>query len=204
MSGRIAGAFAAAALTVAAWAGASPSLPAPGPAPERAAQDRSQPVNPHAVAMAAFQDGVKQYMTLHHKLEGTLSPLPTESTPEQINKHQLALAQLIRSARRTAKPGDLFNPDMRIVIRTLMAQVFGGPDGAQLKAATMDENPGRIKIGINDRYPDAVPLSTVPPQVLKGLPKLPPELEYRFIGRALILFDTHAHVIVDIMENAIP
>jgi hypothetical protein len=29
-------------------------------------------------------------------------------------------------------------------------------------------------------------------------------LEYRFLGRALILLDTEAHLIVDLMENAIP
>ena len=37
----------------------------------------------------------------------------------------------------------------------------------------------------------------MPPQVLQALPKLPEELEYRFIGDRLILFDIHAHIIVD-------
>jgi hypothetical protein len=68
----------------------------------------------------------------------------------------------------------------------------------------MDENPGRIRIGVNDRYPDGVPLTMVPPPVLAGLPKLPADLEYRFLGRALILLDTEAQLIVDVMDNAIP
>jgi hypothetical protein len=42
----------------------------------------------------------------------------------------------------------------------------------------------------------------VPPQVLQQLPKLPEELEYRFIQRTLILFDPHAHIIADFMERA--
>jgi hypothetical protein len=178
------------------------STPSPAPAPpvEQAAQ-----VNPHAKAQAAFQESIKGYMALREKLERDLPPLAADAAPEELHKHQLALAARIRAARRTAKPGDIFNPDFRIVIRTLMSQVFGGPEGKQLRADIMDENPGRIRIGINDRYPDGVPLSTVPPQVLAGLPKLPPqELEYRFLGRALILLDIGAQLIVDLMENAIP
>ena len=46
----------------------------------------------------------------------------------------------------------------------------------------MDENPGRLQLQVNARYPESVPVSTVPPQVLQALPKLPEELEYRFIG----------------------
>ena len=49
-----------------------------------------------------------------------------------------------------------------------------------------------------------MPLSTVPPQVLEGLPKLPEELEYRFVGERLILLDPHAHIIVDYMERVFP
>ena len=50
---------------------------------------------------------------------------------------------------------------------------------------------------MNSRYPDTVPLTTVPPQVLQTLPKLTEDLEYRFVGDNLILLDGHAHVIVD-------
>lgn len=185
----------------AATASAPPREPTPAPP---AASQRTQAVNPHAKAMAAFQERVKEFLALKDKLRDGLPPLSKEATPEELYKHQVALSGRIREARRTAKPGDVFNPDMRVVIRTLMAQVFGGPDGRQLKADIMDENPGRIRVSINQRYPENVPLSTVPPQVLAGLPKLPPDLEYRFLGRALILLDTEAQLIVDLMENAIP
>jgi hypothetical protein len=67
----------------------------------------------------------------------------------------------------------------------------------------MDENPGSLKVMINARYPDSVPLSTMPPQVLGGLPKLPEELEYRFLGDRLILMDVHSHTIVDVIDKAL-
>lgn len=48
-----------------------------------------------------------------------------------------------------------------------------------------------------------VPLTTIPPQVLQTLPQLTEDLEYRFIGNWLILLDTHAHVIADVIDNAL-
>jgi hypothetical protein len=68
----------------------------------------------------------------------------------------------------------------------------------------MDENPTGLNIAVNERYPDEVPLSTMPPEVLEFLPKMPEELEFRFVGRDLIIMDPHAHLIVDFVRNAIP
>ena len=82
--------------------------------------------------------------------------------------------------------------------------MFVGPEGAELKAVIMDENPGRLQLHVNARYPESVPVSTVPTQVLQTLPKLPEDLEYRFIGDRLVLHDIHADTIVDVIENAFP
>ena len=68
----------------------------------------------------------------------------------------------------------------------------------------MDENPVGITVKANQRYPDEVPISTMPPAVLKILPKMPEELEYRFVGRTLVIMDVHAHVIADFIPDAIP
>jgi hypothetical protein len=154
--------------------------------------------------LADFQARVKEYTALHNKLEGTLPELAKDSNPDQIDRHQRALGRLLQQARTDAKPGNIFTPDVQVVVRRLMADVFGGPDGAALKSSVMDENPGPLKLTVNGRYPDAVPLSTVPPQVLQGLPELPDELEFRFLGRHLILMDEHAHIIVDLIENVLP
>lgn len=201
---RVLGLCAAAAFAVGACAHAAapppseaqPQLPGKPGGPPLANQD--------AQALVSLQERIKQYLALRDKLESTLTGLPKEATPQQIDTHQRALARLIQHSRRDAKPGDLFTKESRGVIRGLMIRVFGGPDGAKLKASIMDENPGRLQLTVNSRYPDAVPLSTVPPQVLAGLPKLPEELEYRFIGRTLILLDVHAHLIVDLIDNIVP
>lgn len=161
-------------------------------------------VNADARDLADFEARVKKYLALHNKLEDTLPKLSKETTPEEIDKHQRALARLIADARRGAKQGDFFTREIRAVIRRLLARVFGGADGRQLRASIMDENPGPIKLEVNGRYPDTIPLSTMPPQVLGALPKLPEELEFRFIGERLILMDVHAHIILDIIEDALP
>jgi hypothetical protein len=57
---------------------------------------------------------------------------------------------------------------------------------------------------VNGRYPDEVPLATMPARILKELPKLPKALEYRFVGTTLVLLDVPAHVIVDFIPNALP
>jgi hypothetical protein len=44
----------------------------------------------------------------------------------------------------------------------------------------------------------------MPPEVLKNLPRLPEELEFRFVGATLILLDPQAHMVVDFVPNALP
>jgi len=155
-------------------------------------------------ALATMNDRLEEYIDLHTKLEGTLPKLPEEATPQQIDKNQRAFEALMRKTRATAKQGDIFTPQAQPVIKRLLASVFGGPEGKQLKASIMDENPAGITLTVNGRYPDTVPLSTVPPEVLQTLPALSEDMEYRFIGDRLILLDTHAHVIADFIDDAMP
>ena len=173
----------------------------PGSASSSAA---TPPVNADAKAIAGFLERINAYTAVHQKLENTLPKLSKESTPEQIDKHQRALAALIQDARKDAKPGDIFTPESQAVFKRILAKVFGGPDGAALKASINDENPGVPSLKVNERYPDTVPVSTIPPQVLEQFPKLPEEMEFRFVGNDLILMDTHAHMIADFVRNAFP
>jgi hypothetical protein len=165
---------------------------------------QGQPANADAQTLAGFTERVKQYAELHQRLESTLPALPKETTPAVIDSHERALEKLIKAERRNARQGDIITPETRRVFQRILARVFTSQDGRELKAAILDENPGKMALPVNSRYPDQVPLSTVPPQVLASLPKLPEELEYRFIGERLILLDVHAHTIADYMDNAFP
>lgn len=168
-------------------------------------QEQTTRVNPDAQAIADFQKRVQEYAKLHRKLESTIPALPKEATPEQIDTYQRALGRLIQQARKNEAAGAIFDRNVRPVFRRLLHGLFTGPDGKKLREAIMDENPGEsVKLAVNGRYPDTIPLSSVPPQIIKALPPLPEELEYRFIQNSLILLDVHAHIIVDYLTAAVP
>jgi len=151
-----------------------------------------------------MNDRLKAYVELHQKVEKTLPKLPDRATPQQIDNNQRTFEKLMRQERMSVKRGDIFTADAEPVIKRLLASVFGGPDGKQLKASIMDENPVGLKLAVNGRYPDTVPISSVPPQVLQTLPALSEDMEYRFIGDNLILLDSHAHIVADFIPNAFP
>jgi hypothetical protein len=162
------------------------------------------PVNRDAQIAVEFTKRVEDYVDLHNKMEGKLPKLSDEANPGEIDNHQRELGRLLEQARPKAQAGDIFTKESRAYFRRLLAGAFSGPEGRKLKASINDENPGPIRLRVNGRYPDTVPLSTMPPQILASLPNLPKELEYRFIGERMILLDVHAHVVVDYMDDALP
>jgi hypothetical protein len=156
-------------------------------------------------ALQDFQKRVDAYVALHRKIEATLPHLPKEATPKQIDTNERLFGKQLAETRAGAKQGDLFSPAVQQIVRTHLTRMFAGKDGANLKASVMDENPlVNVKIAVNERYPDEVPLSTMPPEVLGLLPKMPEELEYRFVGRHLVIMDPHAHMIADFIPNVVP
>ena len=172
-------------------------------AQQRSPQPHGKQTNPSAAVLKEFVDRVDKYVELHKKLEGTLPPLPKQTDPKQIDAHERALGKLIQAQRASAKQGDIFTPAMQRLVRSLLAPIFRGKEGLQIRSEILDnEYKGAVKLAPNARYPDEIPISTVPPQVLEQLPKLPEELEYRFVRNSMILFDPHAHLIPDYVERA--
>ena len=53
-------------------------------------------------------------------------------------------------------------------------------------------------------YPEKIALATVPPLLLERLQRLPDGVEYRFMGRDLILRDSFSNLIVDVVPEAVP
>jgi hypothetical protein len=157
-----------------------------------------QAATPDAKLVAEFQERVKAYVDLHDRLEATLPPLPERPRPEQVEQHQRALEGLISRARTGAKPGDVFTDEVRAYFRRQLARL-----DRRTVQSIMDENPRTIRLRVNGRYPEGVPLTNMPPKVLLVLPPLPPELEFRFVGSRLVLLDTHADMVVDFIDNAI-
>jgi hypothetical protein len=161
-------------------------------------------VNADAATLADFTQRVNAYAELHKKVDSALKEPSRDSRPEDFIDHERAFAKLMQKERPYAKPGDIFTKPMRNIVRRLLVGVFRGPDGRQIKKSILDEYTANIPLRVNTQYPEGAPFSTVPPQILQGLPKLPEGLEYRFIGPRLILLDAHARMIVDIVTHVFP
>ena len=169
-------------------------------APETVAKQASIGT-PGESVVSEFNHRVEEYAALRKQLSGTLKKVGDKANPKEIDAYQRALLALVAKARADAKQGDVFLPDMQKFVRGLIRSVLAGPDGPKIRGSLMDENPMGVKIAVNDRYPDTIPMSTMPPDVLSALPKLPENLEYRFVGNKLILLDVEAHLVVDFVDN---
>ena len=161
-------------------------------------------VNADAALSVEFLKGVQAYVELHRKLEATLPPRPEHATPAEIQAHENALAKLIVQARSRAKQGDLLPQKVRAYLRRQIGAVLRGPDGAVIRQSVMEDNPGRVQLKVNARYPDGLPITTMPAPILGALPKLPEHVEYRFMGERLVLLDIHAQLVMDYMTDALP
>jgi hypothetical protein len=149
--------------------------------------------------VADFSARVWDYSELRSELEKGLPPLTVTDDPAEIRRAVRALAKRIRVARAGAKEGDMFTPTISVEFRKALILEMN----PNTWAAIMDDNPGEFSNQINGTYPDEKPLSTVPPNILAALPSLPDDIQYRFLGRHLILLDTRANVILDRIPYAI-
>ena len=163
--------------------------------------------NPDAGLVADFKVRVDDYVKLRNKAEGKApTELEAKSKPAEIVVAEKSLGQKVREARPAAKRGEFFTPATEQVFRRLLKPPLKGPDGAENKATIKDDAPPAkdVPFKVNAEYPKDVPLSTVPPDVLLSLPALPEDVQYRFAGKHLLLYDAKANLIIDYMLNAIP
>jgi hypothetical protein len=151
-----------------------------------------------------FLQRVDDYVALHRRLEG---PPPREvvtSDVESLFASRRSLAAAIRAERADACQGDIFTPAMASYFRLLVADALRHEGIEDMLAIVEDDNTVHIPPSVNGEYPAGRSISMMPPGLLAELPPLPPELQYRFIGRDLILWDVHAGLIVDYVSRALP
>jgi hypothetical protein len=166
----------------------------------------AQQQNADARVLAEFTGKVEAYDTLRKELAKKAPPLEKTDDPAEIAEAEKALAQQIKAARASAKPGDIFTPATQRVFRRLLNPTLQGDEGVENKTAINKDRPpaSKIPFQVNGEYPKEQPLSTVPPDILKALPPLPENVQYRIAGKHLLLYCTRGNLIVDYMLNAIP
>ena len=134
-----------------------------------------------------FQRSVDAYAFQHRQVQRRLGE----------GADQLAMAVGMRAARPSAAEGDFFTPIVAAAFHKRIAFALRVP-GCTIDASSplSSEVP---RVGIL-----ALRTQPLPSCLLSVLPHLPEELEYRAVGVVLILADTHANTVVDVLHGAFP
>jgi hypothetical protein len=151
-----------------------------------------------AETTAEFLRRVEDYDALRARLEVGLPPLVVTKDADEIESFEHRLAERLRHARGKRR-GQLFTPTMEGQLKRMLA---ARADPGTI-AALMDDGPGEFDVDVNDTYKKKYALATMPVNLLLALPDLPKDLEYRFVGRHLILRDARANMIIDEIPYAI-
>jgi hypothetical protein len=179
-----------------------------------------QVVRMDSEVLEEFYEEIQDYVRLRQKAVAAVPALPPDATAEQIATRQKALTRAIVEYRRKAKQGEVFEPEVERAFRHVFKEAFDSPEGAAMMNEIKSGNPRlegvpnpgnptqettrNVQLGVNVVYPDDAPFSSVPPGLLLKIPALPEQVRYRFIGRALILRDTEANVILDFIRDIVP
>lgn len=168
---------------------------------QSAAQER---VNEGSRIQAEFLKRVQEYVKLRNSLEAAMPPLKPTASAEKIRRHERELAEKIRKARRSAVQGEIFTPPIAEEFKRLIGLAMQGQDKTRVETSLKRSEPVQIRLRVNQPYPPHVPLQTTPPSILLNLPPLPKEVDYRVLGRDLVLRDVKANLIIDVLPNALP
>lgn len=160
-----------------------------------------------ARAVAAFTDAVEAYADLRRMFDRGLPPEWMAADFEQAEFEAAELAAMLRDTRPNARIGDFFKPAVADLFRNRIATALREHhyDLAALTAADDEEGdaPAFLRLTVNGPLPWHTG-GAFWPAAVQALPVLPRQLEYRFVGRDLVLFDARASLVVDILELALP
>jgi hypothetical protein len=162
-----------------------------------------QPVNAMGAAVLEFHKRIEAYMKVHNEAESKVPNLKRTDDPMEISAREKKLAEMIMTLRAGAQPGDIFAKEYQPYFIKIVQDDFKKRSAADRKAL-VHELPKGVKVAINTPYPTTIPLITFPAGLLRLLPDLPPELEYRIVRRHLLLRDVKANLIVDALYDVVP
>jgi hypothetical protein len=155
-----------------------------------------------AAALQAFSEGVERYAALRARYEAPLPSFDTRRDPWSVHLSRLFLASAIRTARHNASLGDVVTPAAALLFRTLIAEAVYELDVEGLVDEDLDLHRYIVDLVVNEPVP-AWALQRVPDALLTRLPPLPPAVEYRLVGDALVLWDAHAEILIDAVPYAL-
>jgi hypothetical protein len=173
------------------------------PAPLRADGGQTPASTKVEPALRQFNQSVADYMALRNRLRSEVAGPVKNSTSSQVNNASDALAAGIQRARQNAAAGAIFTPAISAVFKKRIADAIRDDNLTAVLADIDDEKALRLEPKVHLRLPVSAQMATMPASLLKVLPNLPKELEYRIVGRYLILRDVDASMILDYIPAAV-
>ena len=152
--------------------------------------------------MLQFTNRVNDYVETHRRLAAAIEQ-PFCSEAEELTQQADTLAAAIREARPRAKEGDIFTLAASEMFRARIAAIVRRTSFDV--AAFLERHSGEgedLEVHVFGALPWRTHLALMP--IIRQLPELPPELEYQFVGRHLVLMDVGANIVVDVLRDALP
>lgn len=160
---------------------------------------------PPAPELTTFRQALVTYVTATQPYRKAAANQGASQPAEAVRRREQTMAVALRTTVRPhARQGDIFDPMAAAYIRKGIAALYASPrhdllvDELQEQTEGEPAARGAVKIGVDGKSPKA------PPLLIEVLPPLPDQLEYDIRGRALILRDVDANVVVDYIANALP
>lgn len=157
-------------------------------------------------AIHAWTQNIDAYMVIRDHAARTAPPPRLPTSAAELLRAEAAFAAEIRVRRHGAGIGDVFTPDIQRTFRGLIARTMSDHEIAvadllhEFLSAVL---PGGSRLAVNQRFPWHLG-TAIPGCLLEVLPSLPKALQYRLIGRDLLLIDIDANLVVDVLPEAVP
>jgi hypothetical protein len=153
--------------------------------------------------VSRFSRAVDDYVLMHR----IVSPVPPEMMclPDGAVAVVNDLAATPIDARPAPREGDIFALDVADLFRDRVARALRQHEINvwDLVADMNEDEMVAPPVRVNERLPWGVGDRSIQ-WLLSALPTLPEQLEYRLVGRDLVLFDAHDDIVVDVLRVALP
>ena len=156
-----------------------------------------------ATAIVEFTRALHAYANLHRTVAAAMPPEEMCADPEEIQQRVERLAEALRTERGAARAGDVFRPAIASLFQRRLTDAIR-QSAQRDEALVLQQAPEDAALPEVNEAPPWIAGHAMTAAILASLTPLPPELEYRFVYRDLVLLDVGANLIVDILENALP
>jgi hypothetical protein len=158
----------------------------------------------------ALKDYLDKTQPLRRTTATQTASLPNQkgSSPqsaEAVRAREHDMAEAIRTqVRPGARQGDIFSVPMASIIRSDIAAAFQTPKADLIRDELREQTEGEAEAKVSPRVNETLKAPMLPPLLVSILPELPEQLVYDFTGRALVLRDIDANIVVDFVPDALP